>query len=121
MIAHFSQADQEHENTAQVVGLGLENQRDSLSFIHCCGVICENCTQHCPCTTEIQQSVSMVSTKMCEGSSQKLMLGGALSLLLSLKGVADRFPESMVTLWDSLLKMNFNAMNTAIFIDSQKM
>jgi len=28
----------------------------------------------------------MVGTKMCGGSSQKLMFGGALSLLQSLKG-----------------------------------
>ena len=26
-------------------------------FIHSTGVICENCTQHCPCTTGIQQCV----------------------------------------------------------------
>jgi len=81
MIAHFSQGDEEHENTAQVVGRFGKPTRHSLHFIHCSGVICENCTQHCPCTTEIQQSVCMVSTKMCEGSSQKLMFGGALSLL----------------------------------------
>jgi hypothetical protein len=30
MIAHFSQADQEHENIAQVVELGLENQQDTV-------------------------------------------------------------------------------------------
>jgi hypothetical protein len=29
-----------------------------------------------------------------------LMFGGALSLFLSFKGVANRFSESMVTLWD---------------------
>jgi hypothetical protein len=42
--------------------------------------------------------VCMVCTKMYEGSSQKLMFGGALSLFLSFKGVANRFSESMVTL-----------------------
>jgi hypothetical protein len=30
IIAHFSQADQVHVNTAQVVGLVLESQRDSV-------------------------------------------------------------------------------------------
>ena len=30
----------------------------NLRFIHCTGVICENCTQHCPCRTGIQQCVS---------------------------------------------------------------
>ena len=50
-------------------------------------------TQHCPCTTGIQQCVWMVGTKI-----QNLMSAGALSLLQSFKG-ANRFPES-VMLWD---------------------
>jgi hypothetical protein len=74
--------------------------RHNISSIHCSGVICDNCNQHCPFTIEIQQSVCMVGTKMCEGSSQKLMFGGALSLLQPFKGLANRFPESLVTLWD---------------------
>jgi hypothetical protein len=43
--------------------------------------------------------VCMVGTKMCDGSSHKLMYAGALSLL-PFKGGANRFPESVVTLWD---------------------
>jgi hypothetical protein len=98
MIVHFSLADQEHVNTAQVVELDLENQQDTiLSFTHCSGVICENCTQHCPCRTGIQQSVCMVGTKMREGGSQKVMFAGALSLLQSFERVANRFPQAMVT------------------------
>ena len=44
--------------------------------------------------------VCMVGTKICDGSSQKLMFGGALSLLQSLKWRANGFPESMVMVWD---------------------
>jgi hypothetical protein len=91
MIAPFSQADREHVNIAEVVELVLENQQDSSRFIHCGEVICENCTQHCPCTTGIQQCVFMVGTKMHDGNSQKLMFGGALSLLHSFRG-ANGFP-----------------------------
>jgi len=40
----------------------------------------------------------MVGTKMCGGSSQKLMFGGALSLLQSFKGGITGSLESMVTL-----------------------
>jgi hypothetical protein len=61
-------------------------------------VICENCTQHCPCTTGIQQCVCMLVTKIHDGSSRKLMFEGAPSLLQSFKGVANGFPGSMVTL-----------------------
>jgi len=64
--------------------------RHNLRFIHCPGVICENCAQNCPCTTGIQQW----------GMAQKLMFGGALSLLQSFKGGTNGTPESMVTLWD---------------------
>jgi len=53
----FILADQEHVNTVQVVGLVLKNHQDNSRFIHCTGVICENCSQHCPCTTGIQQCV----------------------------------------------------------------
>ena len=42
----------------------------------------------------------MVGTKMCDGSSQKLMFGGALALLQSFKRGTNGPPESMVTLWD---------------------
>jgi len=42
----------------------------------------------------------VVGTKMCDGSTQKLMFGGALSLLQSCKGGTNGPPESMVTLWD---------------------
>jgi len=52
----------------------------------------------CPCTTEIQQSVFMVGTKISDGSSQKFMFGGALSLLQSFKGGTNGFLESMMTL-----------------------
>jgi len=40
----------------------------------------------------------MVVTKTPDGSSQKFMFAGALSLLQSFKGGANRFFESMVTL-----------------------
>ena len=63
-------------------------------------MICENCAQHCPCTTGMQGYVCMVVTKIPDGSSQKFMFAVALSLLQSLKGRANRFLESMVTLWD---------------------
>jgi len=55
-------------------------------------------TQHCPCTTGIQQCVCMVGTKIHDGSSRKLMFGGDPSLLQLFKGGANGFPESMVTL-----------------------
>ena len=41
----------------------------------------------------------MVGTKMGDGSSQKLMFGGALSLLQPFKGGTNGPPESMVTWW----------------------
>ena len=68
-ITYLSLANQEHVNTAQVVELVLGNQhvRHNSRFIHCSGVICENFTQHCPCTTGIQQSVCMVGTKIYDG------------------------------------------------------
>jgi hypothetical protein len=66
-------------------------------------VICENCTQHCPCTSGIQQCVFMVGSKIRDGSWWKLIFGGALSLLQSFKGWAYGFHESMVTLWDMVL------------------
>jgi len=40
----------------------------------------------------------MIGTNIVNGILQKLMFGGALSLLQSFKGGANRFPESMVTL-----------------------
>jgi len=95
-VALFSLAD----HTAQVVELVLENHQDNTWFFHCTCVICENCTQHCPCTTGIQQCVCMVGTKIYDGSSRKLMFGGAPSLLQSFKGGTNGFSESMVTLWD---------------------
>ena len=78
-------------------GTGLANQQDSSRFIHCSGVVCENCSQPCPSTSGIQQCVCMVGSKICDRSVQKLMLGASLSLLQSFKGVSNRFPESMVT------------------------
>ena len=42
----------------------------------------------------------MVGTKKRDGSSQKFMLAGALSLLQSFKGGANGLPKSVVTLWD---------------------
>jgi hypothetical protein len=88
------------------IGLGKPT-RHNMFLIHCSGEICENCTQHCPSTTGIQQRERerecvcvCVYTKMYVGSSQTLMFGGAPSLLQSFKGVANRFPESVVTLWD---------------------
>jgi len=44
-------------------GCGKPSRHNS-RFVHCTGVICENCTQHCPCTAGIQQCVCMVGTKM---------------------------------------------------------
>ena len=39
-------------------GTGFEKpSRHNSWFIHCTGVICENCRQHCPCTAGIQQCV----------------------------------------------------------------
>ena len=59
-----------------------------------------NCIQHCLCTAGLQQCVFMMGTKIRNVSSQKLIFGGALSLLRSFKGGANGFPESMVMLWD---------------------
>jgi hypothetical protein len=42
----------------------------------------------------------MVGTKKYDGSSQKFWYGGALSLLQSFKGGANRFSESMLTSCD---------------------
>jgi len=81
------------------IGLGKPT-RDNSRFIHCIGMVCENCTQHCLCTTGIQQSVCMVCTKIHDGNSQKLMFGGSFTLLRSFKGGAIWFPQSVVTLCD---------------------
>ena len=44
-ITPFSLSDQEHVNTVQVLELVLEKpSRHNSRFIHCTGVICENCT-----------------------------------------------------------------------------
>jgi hypothetical protein len=48
-------------------------------------------------TTGIQQCVRMVGTKIHDGSSQKLKFVGAVSLIHSCKGGANRSPESKVT------------------------
>ena len=88
MIAPLNPADQENVKTAQVVELVLENQEDNWRFVHCTGVTCENCAQNFPCKSGIQQY----------GSSQKLMFGGVLSLLQSLKGGTNGFLESMLTM-----------------------
>ena len=122
-ITTFSLADQEHVNTAQVVELFLENHQDTSSFVHCTGVISEKCTQHCPCTTGIQQCLCMVGTKICDGSLWKLMFGGALSLFQSFKWGANGFPESMVTLWDMVSlfysKWAFNAVDIHLHLEPQ--
>ena len=80
-------------------GFGKPSRHNSW-FFHCTWVICENCTQHCPCTAGIQQCVCVVVTKIHDGSSRKLICGGAPSLPQSFKGGANGFSESMVTLWD---------------------
>ena len=67
-------------STSEGTGFGKPT-RHNLRFIHCCGIVHENCTQHCPWRTVIQQNVFMVGTKMCDGSSQKLMFWDALSIL----------------------------------------
>jgi hypothetical protein len=73
---------------------------------------------------DTQQCMCMVGTKIRDGSSQKLMLGGALSLLQSFKGGSDGFPESVVTMRDVgftiLLQMSFNTVDTSICIESHK-
>jgi hypothetical protein len=85
-------------NTAQAVELVLENHQDTVQdFVHCIGLICEKCTQYCPWTTGIWQCVFMVGAKIQDGSSRKLMFGGALPLLQLFKGGANGFPESAVT------------------------
>ena len=94
-------------------GNGFGNpSRHNPRFLHHTEVICENCTQHCPCTTGIQHCVCvcmfmcartyvcMVGTKICDGNSQKLMLGDALSLLQSFKVGANRLSKSMVMFGD---------------------
>ena len=60
-------------------------------------MICENCTQRCPCTAGIEQCMCMVGTKKCDGSSQKFMFANAISLLQLFKGGANGFPEFVVT------------------------
>jgi hypothetical protein len=99
-ITPFRLAEEECVNTMQVVELGLKNYQDNYGYIHCTGVISENCTQQCPCTTGIEQCVCMVGTKKHYMSWQKLMFACAVSHLQSFKGDANRFPGSMVTLWD---------------------
>ena len=98
MIAPLSLADQENVNTAQVVKLVLENQQDSSRFIHCTRVICENYPKLSMYNWDTAVCECMGGTKMCDVSLQKLMFGGALSLLQSLKGGTNGTLESMVTL-----------------------
>jgi len=78
-------------------GFGKPSRHNS-RFVHYTGVICENCAQHCPCITGMQRCVCMVVTKIPEGSSQTFMFAGALSLLQSFKGGANRFLQSVVML-----------------------
>ena len=78
-------------------GFGKPSRHNSC-FVHCTGVICDNSTQNCPCTAGIELCVCMVDTKIHDGSSRKLMFGGAPSLLQSFKGGANGFSESVVTL-----------------------
>ena len=101
---------------------GIPSRHNS-KFIHCTGVICENCSQHYPCTTGIQQCVCMVDTRKCDESSQKLMFAGAFSLLHSFKGGTNGFLESMVTLWDMgspFYSNSSNAVDIPIFIQNHK-
>jgi len=87
----------EHSASGET-GFFEKPSRHNARFIHCTGVIYENCTKCCPCTTEIQQCVCMVGTKKLDGISQKCMFVSALSFLQSFKVGANGFPESMVTL-----------------------
>jgi hypothetical protein len=64
-------------------------------------VVHESCTQHCQWRAGMQQSVCMMSIKMCDGSSQIVMFWDALSLLRSFKRGRCGFLELVVTLWDT--------------------
>ena len=97
-ITPFRPADQEREHSASGGTSFGKPPRHISRFIHCTGVICENCSQHCSCTAGIQQCVCMVGTKIRDGSSQKFVFAGALSLLQSFKGGTNGFPESVMTL-----------------------
>jgi hypothetical protein len=86
-ITPFSSADKEYICTAQVVAELVfgKPSRHSSRFIHCSGVICENCTQNCPCTVEIQQCMCLMGTMIHDGSPQKLMFAGALHIFSHLR------------------------------------
>jgi hypothetical protein len=77
-----------------------KTRRPNSRFIHCTGVICENYPALSMYNWDTAVCECMVGTKMCDGSSQKLMFGGALSLLQSFKRGTNGSLESMVTLWD---------------------
>jgi hypothetical protein len=54
-------------------GFGKPSRHNS-RFIHCTGVIGEDCTQYCPCKTGIQQYVCMVGTKKRDEVHKNLYL-----------------------------------------------
>jgi hypothetical protein len=91
-------------------------------------VICENCSQHCPCTAGIQQCVCVcvctVGTKKRDGSSQNLCLEVLFHFFIHLK---EEQTGSLILWWrlghgfTSLLKMSCHAMDTSDFIESHKM
>ena len=94
-ITPFSLADEEHANTAQLVELDSENQFDIFPLQW--GDVCKLYPALSMHKYDTAEHV-MVGTKIRDGSSQKLMFGGDLSLLQSFKGGAGTFPESMVML-----------------------
>ena len=67
----------------------------------------------------------MVGTKINDGSSRKLMFGGALSLLQSFKARSKWVPwihgDIVRHGFTILLEMSFNAVDTSIVIESHKM
>ena len=79
-------------------GFGKSTRHNS-RIIHCSVVICENCTQHCPSTPEIQQCVCTVGTKIRDGRHKNWCLEVCFHVK-SFKGGPNGFPESIVMLWD---------------------
>jgi len=99
-ITPFILADQEHVKTVQVEGLVLKNHQDTIQDL---SIALEWSVKTVPNIIHVQlgySSVCMVGTKKRDGSSQKLIFAGALSLLQSFKGGANGFPGTVVTLWD---------------------
>ena len=100
IIAPVSPADQENLNTAEVVELVMQNHQDTIQSLSIAMEWFVVTVPNIVYNWDTALCEGMMVTKMPEGSSHKLIFGGALSLLQSFKERVNGVSESVATLWD---------------------